>query len=47
VVSSNFNALPRPATLLVHGGEAEIIKRAETIKDVFARHIIPDRLGGD
>jgi diaminopimelate decarboxylase len=47
VVSSNFNALPRPATLLVHGGEAEIIKRAETIKDVFARHIVPDRLGGD
>lgn len=47
VVSSNFNALPRPATLLVHGGEAEIIKRAETIKDVFARHIVPDRLEGD
>ena len=47
VVSSNFNALPRPATLLVHGGDAEIIKRAETTRDVFARHIVPDRLGGD
>jgi diaminopimelate decarboxylase len=47
VVSSNFNALPRPATLLVHGDEAEIIKRAETIEDVFARHVVPDRLRTD
>ena len=42
--SSNFNALPRPATVLVHGGEAEIVKRAETIEDVFARDIVPERL---
>ncbi len=35
--ASNFNALPRPATVLVNGAEAEVIKRAETIADVFAR----------
>jgi len=42
--ASNFNALPRPATVLIHGGQAELIKRAETIDDVFVRDIIPARL---
>jgi len=42
--SSNFNALPRPASVLVHGGDAELIKRAETIDDVWARDVIPERL---
>ena len=42
--SSNFNALPRPATVLVHGDEAEIVKRAETVEDVFARDVVPERL---
>lgn len=45
VSASNFNALPRPATLLVNGSTAEIIRRAETIEDVFLRDIIPERLG--
>jgi len=44
VSASNFNALPRPAMILVNGKEAEIIKRAETIEDVFARDIVPKRL---
>lgn len=44
--TSNFNALPRPATVLVNGGEAEVIKRAEAIADVFSRDRIPERLGG-
>jgi diaminopimelate decarboxylase len=44
--ASNFNALPRPATVLVHGDEAEVIKRAERVEDVFARDIVPDRLRG-
>jgi diaminopimelate decarboxylase len=42
--SSNFNALPRPATVLVHGDEAEVVKRAETVDDVFRRDIVPERL---
>ena len=42
--SSNFNALPRPATVLVHGDEAEVVKRAETVDDVFRRDVVPDRL---
>lgn len=42
--SSNFNALPRPATVLVHEDRAEIVKRAETIDEVFARDLVPARL---
>ncbi len=46
--AANFNALPRPATVLVRGSDAEIVKRAETVDDVFARDVVPARLtGGD
>ena len=44
--ANNFNALPRPATVLVSGAQAEVVKRRETIAEVFARDIVPDRLGG-
>lgn len=47
VGASNFNAMPRPATVLVDGGAAELIKRRETVADIFARDLIPDRLAGD
>ena len=39
-VAANFNALPRPGTLLVSGAQARWIKRPETIADVFARDIV-------
>jgi diaminopimelate decarboxylase len=42
--ASNFNGLPRPATVLVRGGGADVVKRAETVADVFARDVIPARL---
>lgn len=42
--ASNFNALPRPAAVLVSGERADLIKRAETVTDVFARDIVPARL---
>ena len=41
--SANFNALPRPGTVLVNGAHAEWIKRPETIAEVFARDVIPER----
>jgi diaminopimelate decarboxylase len=44
--ATNFNALPRPATVLVTGDQSEIVKRAETIEDVFRRDVIPERLAG-
>ncbi len=45
--ASNFNALPRPATVLVCDDMAEVVKRAETVEDVFRRDIVPERLEGD
>ncbi len=42
--ASNFNSLPRPASVLVHGKQAELIKRAETIADVYGRDVVPKRL---
>jgi diaminopimelate decarboxylase len=44
VSASNFNALPRPATVLINGSKAAVIRRAETLDDVFRRDIIPQRL---
>jgi diaminopimelate decarboxylase len=44
VSASNFNALPRPATVLVTGAEAEVVRRAETEEDVFRRDVVPERL---
>jgi diaminopimelate decarboxylase len=42
--AANFNALPRPAVVLVTGAQAEVVRRAETIDDVFARDLVPARL---
>jgi len=44
VSMSNFNALPRPAAVLVTGDRAEIIRRRETQEEVFRRDIIPTHL---
>ena len=42
--ATNFNALPRPGTALVTGDRAELIRRHETLDDVFGRDLIPERL---
>jgi diaminopimelate decarboxylase len=39
--ASNFNALPRPGSLLVDGGQVHVIRRAESADDVFARDTVP------
>lgn len=39
VSNSNFNALPRPATVLVGGEQAWVIRRRETEEDVFGRDV--------
>ncbi len=43
--SSQFNGQPRPATVLVSGDRADLIKERETVRDVFAQQRIPQRLG--
>lgn len=42
--ASNFNAMPRPAMVMVSGDRAEYIKRPETIEDVFTRDQTPSWL---
>ena len=44
VSACNFNAMCRPASILVCGSDAEVIKRAETLEEVFARDMVPKRL---
>jgi diaminopimelate decarboxylase len=45
-MAANYNALPRPGTLLVREDQAEMVKRHESVDEVFGRDIIPDRLRG-
>jgi diaminopimelate decarboxylase len=44
--ASNFNALPRPASVLVSGTDARVVKRAETVNDVYARDVVTVPVGG-
>ena len=44
VSMSNFNAIPRPATILVTGGNAHVIRRAERLEEVFQRDEVPAHL---
>ncbi|MEM7155290.1 MAG: hypothetical protein AAF799_20750 [Myxococcota bacterium] len=44
VSASNFNAMARPASILVNGEEAHVIRRAETMDDVFRRDRVPEHL---
>jgi diaminopimelate decarboxylase len=45
--ATNFNALPRPGTALITGDRAELIRRHETLDDVFGRDLIPEHLRGE
>lgn len=42
--STQFNGIPRPATVLVDAGISSLIKRRESIQDVFGTHIVPEHL---
>ena len=43
-ISNQFNGIPRPATILIGDGDVAIIKRRETVADLYAQHAIPPRL---
>ncbi|MDT2006453.1 diaminopimelate decarboxylase [Rhodococcus opacus] len=42
--STQYNAVPRPATVLVHENRSWVIKRRETIEDLFALQVVPAHL---
>jgi diaminopimelate decarboxylase len=44
VLSTQFNLLPRPATVLVAGDTCEVIRRRETIDDLLVTQAVPARL---
>jgi len=43
-MAANFNALPRPGMALISGGQCNMIKRHETVDEVFSRQVIPKYL---
>jgi catechol 2,3-dioxygenase-like lactoylglutathione lyase family enzyme len=40
-LAGNFNSIPRPASVLVSGADAAVIRRAETLADVLDRDRVP------
>ena len=44
VLSSQFNLVPRPATVLVAGDTCDVIRRRETLDDLLATQVVPARL---
>ena len=42
-MSSNYNRIPKPASILVCNGEAEIIQRRESPIDLLKYDVLPDR----
>jgi diaminopimelate decarboxylase len=34
-MASNYNGVPRPAAVLVGGGDAQLIRRRETVEDLL------------
>lgn len=44
VLSTQFNAIPRPAVVLVDGEQAHLTRRRETLADVVAREVLDHEL---
>ena len=43
-MSSNYNRIPRPATVLVTGGQADLVQRREQPEDLLRYDVLPSRL---
>ena len=43
-MASNYNRIPRPATVLVHGGEAEVVQRREQPEELLRYDLLPPHL---
>jgi len=43
-MSSNYNRIPRPAAVLVAGGQAELVQRREQPEDLLRYDVLPARL---
>ena len=43
-MASNYNRLPRPAAVLVNGGQSDLILKRETYQDLMKQDCLPSRL---
>jgi diaminopimelate decarboxylase len=43
-MAGNYNRFPKPAVILVAGGKADLIVRRETLDELVANDVTPDRL---
>ena len=43
-MASNYNRFPKPAVVAVTGGQADLIVRRQSLDDVIAQDVIPERL---
>ena len=43
-MASNYNRIGRPAAVLVHQGEANLILKRETYQDLLVQDRLPERL---
>jgi len=43
-MGSNYNRIPRPATVLVQGGQSELVQRREQPDDLLRYDVLPSRL---
>ena len=44
-MASQYNTRPLPAEVLVTNGKAELIRKRETVEDIYRNVIVPKRLG--
>ena len=44
VMASNYNRFRRPAVVLVNEGRADLLVRRETLDDLIAQDVVPERL---
>jgi diaminopimelate decarboxylase len=43
-MGSNYNRIPRPATVLVHDGVADVVQKREEPVDLLRYDVLPHRL---
>lgn len=46
-MASNYNRIRKPAVVLVRDGKADVIVKRETLDDIIAHDVIPERLAND
>jgi diaminopimelate decarboxylase len=47
IMASQYNSRPRPAEVLIHQGEYELIRERETFEDLIRHQKVPERLKGE